>query len=104
MANRHSRVCDCRACTKHPRSAEAAAHVQLNQLLASLDEKGARRVVGLLAEREGRGATARLSRVTGISRTTILAGRKELRQRDDDVPLGRVRRPGGGRPRSEKKA
>lgn len=103
MANRHQWVCECDVCREHPRSEEARSHLQLNRLLASLDEKSARRVVGLLAEREGRGASARLSRITGMSRTTILVGRNEL-GREDDVPLGRVRRAGGGRPRLEKKA
>ena len=74
----------------------------MNRLLSGLDEKHARRVLGLLAEREGRGGIARLSRVTGVSRTTILQGQREL-VGEDPVPEGRVRRPGGGRKPLEKK-
>ncbi len=67
-----------------------------------MDEKAARRVVGLLAEREGHGGTAKYARLTGMSRTTILVGRRELGV-EDSVPIGRVRRLGGGRKRLEKR-
>lgn len=71
-------------------------------MLSGLDEKQARRVLGLLADNEGHGGIARLSRVTGVSRTTILRGQRELLG-EDPVPDGRVRRPGGGRKALEKK-
>jgi predicted transcriptional regulator len=71
-------------------------------LVAGLDEKQVRRVLGLLAEREGHGGISRLSRVTGVSRTTILQGQRDL-VGDDLTPSDRVRRPGGGRKRLEKK-
>lgn len=102
MAENPTRVCDCDACTQHPRCAVALEHRKLNRLISGLDEKQARRVLGLLAEREGHGGIARLSRVTGMSRTTILQGQRELIGRDP-TPLDRVRRPGGGRKRLEKK-
>jgi hypothetical protein len=102
MAERTGRVCTCAVCVEHPRSAEATAHRKLNRVVSSLDEKHARRVVGLLAEREGHGGIARLSRVTGMSRTTILLGQREL-VGDDPVPSDRVRRHGGGRKPLEKK-
>ena len=102
MANRTDRNCGCRVCKLHPRSAEAAEHRKINRLLSVLDEKSARRVVGLLAEQEGHGGIARLSRITGMSRTTILAGKRELAQ-GDPFAGERVRRPGGGRKTLEKK-
>lgn len=95
-------VCTCDACVERPRSAEATQHRKLNRLMSGLDEKHARRVLGLLAEMEGHGGIARLSRVTGVSRTTILHGQRDL-VGDDPTPAGRVRRPGGGRKRLEKK-
>lgn len=95
-------VCTCDACRKHPHSAEARAHRKLNRVVSGLDEKQARRVVGLLAEREGHGGIARLSRITGMSRTTILQGQREL-VGSDPIPAGRVRRVGGGRKSLEKK-
>jgi hypothetical protein len=102
MANRNNWACPCNCCVDHPRSAEALSHSKLNQLVSTLDEKAARRVVGLMAEQEGRGGTARFSRITGMSRTTILVGRRELGV-EDSVPYGRVRRLGGGRKSLEKK-
>ena len=102
MANRNNWECPCAACHRHPRASEAAEHRKLNLLLSTLDEKAARRVVGLLAEREGRGSTVQLSMITGMSRTTILLGRRELGVADA-VPYGRVRRAGGGRKSLEKK-
>lgn len=102
MADSSKWVCPCEVCSEHPRSAEATEHRKLNRLIAGLDEKQARRVLGLMAEREGHGGIARLSRVTGMSRTTILQGQRDL-VGDDPVPEGRVRRPGGGRKPLEKK-
>ncbi len=95
-------VCSCEACKEHPRSGEATEHRKLNRALSGLDEKHARRVLGLLAEKEGHGGIARLSRVTGVSRTTILRGKREL-VGNDAISEGRVRRPGGGRKLLEKK-
>ena len=73
-----------------------------NRVVALLDEKQARRVVGLLAEREGHGGVALPSRVMGMSRTTIAQGQRKL-VGEDPVPADRVRRPGGGRKPLEKK-
>ena|SRR5215208_5406275 len=102
MADPSGRVCTCEACRDHPQTAEAREHRKLNRVVSGLDEKWARRVVGLLAGREGHGGIARLSRITGMSRTTILQGQREL-VGSDPVPADRVRRPGGGRKPLEKK-
>lgn len=95
-------VCRCESCKTHPRSAEATEHRKVNRALFGLDEKHARRVLGLLAEKAGRGGIAHLSRVTGVSRTTILQGQREL-VGADPIPEGRMRRSGGGRKPLEKK-
>lgn len=102
MANRRTWACKCEICMNQPRSEEAREHRKLNRVVAGLDEKSARRVVGLLAEKEGHGGIARLSRITGMSRTTILAGQREL-VGVDPIPAGRVRPHGGGRKPLEKK-
>lgn len=102
MAEPIMRSCECDACQEHPQSAVARAHRKLNRLVSDLDEKQARRVVGLLAERDGHGGIARLSRITGMSRTTILQGQREL-VGHDPIPAHRVRRAGGGRKPLEKK-
>src|SRR5579883_282033 len=53
------------------------------------------------AESLGRGGVNLVARATGLSRTTIWAGRRELRRRaerpQDDLTPERVRAPGGGR-------
>lgn len=95
-------ACTCEACLASPRSGEAREHKKLNALMSTLDEKNARRVLGLLAEKEGHGGIARLSRITGMSRTTILRGQREL-AKEDPIPRDRVRLPGGGRKTLEKK-
>jgi hypothetical protein len=102
MAEPTIHACECEVCEEHPRSATAIEHRKLNRVVALLRDEKQARVVGLLAEREGHGGIARLSRVTGMSRTTILQGQREL-VGDDPVPAGRVRRPGGGRKPLEKK-
>src|ERR1700730_14797150 len=102
MAEGTKWVCQCGVFKEHPQSAEAMEHRKLNRALSGLDEKHARRVLGFLAEKEGHGGIARLSRVTGLSRTTIRQGQREL-VGSDPVPEDRVRRPGGGRKPLEKK-
>src|SRR6476619_778644 len=53
------------------------------------------------AQTLGRGGVRLVAQATGLSRTTIWAGRRELRQRadhpQDDPGPERVRAPGGGR-------
>jgi hypothetical protein len=53
------------------------------------------------AEAYGSGGIAAVERVTGLSRTTIRAGRDELRSGITRNEVVEVRRPGGGRPRRE---
>ncbi len=102
MSEQTKWVCRCPACTEHPRSAEASEHRKINRVLYDLDEKHARRVLGLLAEKEGHGGIAKMSRITGMSRNTIVQGQHELVGKDP-IAAHRVRRPGGGRKPLEKK-
>lgn len=67
--------------------------------MATFDEKGRRRFAGLLALQLGRGGMQLAHEITGLSRVTIRAGRKEI-SRTDRTPG--VRRAGAGRPASEK--
>jgi len=66
-----------------------------------MDERVTRLWAGAEADALGDGGIAIVERATGLSRTTIRAGRDELRNgvTVDDVVV--VRRPGGGRPRIE---
>ena len=97
---RDVRRCCCQSCRRDPDGPGAKEHQAINRLVARADERGRRLLVGFLAQQHGRGGIALLARVTGLDRNTITRGRRELYQ-EDKVPLGRVRRPGGGRKRVE---
>lgn len=78
--------------------------VKFGLLLAHLDERARRLYLGsealALAEDLGRErAVMVVAGAAGVSRTTVRAGAAELES--GAVPLGRVRRPGAGRPRAE---
>jgi len=92
--------CSCPVCRREPDGALAREHQAINRLVACTDERSRRLVAGFLAQRHGRGGIALLARITGLDRNTIARGRREL-DRADTGPPGRVRRPGGGRQRSE---
>ncbi len=91
--------CECAACAEHPFGRVARQHQAINRVMATFDEKGRRRFVGLLALQLGRGGVQRAHAITGLSRMTIRAGREEIR-RTDRTPG--VRRSGAGRPAVEK--
>jgi hypothetical protein len=69
--------------------------------IATLNEKQRRLYAGLESLRLGHGGDQRVAHWTGLDVHTVAKGRKELQERDID--LGRIRRPGGGRTRLEKK-
>jgi len=73
------------------------------RVLGTLNELQARLFVAQKARELGRGGVSRLARLTGMSRDTIARGATELRRRRPLAPdeTGRIRRPGGGRPRIE---
>jgi len=102
MANRIDHECTCESCVTDASGRVAKNHARINSVLSDLNEREARRVAGLIADSLGRGGVVELSRVTGMSRTTIARGQRELDE-TDEVPLGRARKPGGGRPTLEKK-
>ena len=73
------------------------------RVLGTLNEAQARVFVAQKALEEGRGAVSRLSRLTGMSRPTIMKGIAELEsdQAAARAETGRIREPGGGRQRIE---
>ena len=93
---------DCATCRAgdHP---DREDHRQLNVLLGRLDEQQRRWVAGREARRRGYGGVKQVAEITGLHPETISRGRDELGDELRDYPTGRVRRPGGGRPRAEKK-
>jgi transposase len=62
-----------------------------------LDEKQRRLVAGGLAGALGRGGATEVARASGLSRNTVISGRKAAETGEE--PTGRVRAGGGGRPR-----
>jgi hypothetical protein len=99
---RQLHVCACDRCRQHPHGGSARQHRRINRLLASADERMRRLLAGFLAHQQGRGGIALVARITGLDRNTIARGQRELR-RGTPPPAGRIRRPGAGRPRAEKK-
>src|SRR5437868_6825359 len=96
--HRAVRACRCLDCRRGLRSEVVAEHRAINQLIATLDERRRRLVAGLWATVYGRGGIERLVVITGMSRTTIRRGRRELQQ-PGSTPRSRIRTPGGGRKR-----
>ena len=76
---------------------------QVRLLFGRLDEQQKRWVAGLLAKAIGWGGDTQLSRITGLDQKTIKRGRDELDDHLKSCPVGRIRRPGAGRRRVEKK-
>jgi hypothetical protein len=93
--------CECSTCRQFPQGRIAREHRALNRLIAAADERTRRLLAGFLTRQHGTGGIALLARITGLDRNTIARGRRELRQPCRSA--GRVRRPGAGRPRVEKK-
>jgi transposase len=72
-------------------------HHQLNLLLSHLSEQQRRWVAAYEAKRLGWGGQTLASLITGMSRTCITRGQRELDEELQGRPSGRVRTPGGGR-------
>jgi hypothetical protein len=72
----------------------------MNFFLSTLDERQRRLYVGLESQKLGRGGDRRLALITGLDVNTIAKGRRELERAE---PSDRIRAPGGGRQRVEKK-
>ena len=94
--------CTCAACRAgdHPTRDD---HHFLKLILSRLDEQQRRWVAGREAQRRGHGGIQEVAEITGLHPETIRIGRDELQQDLAGRPTDRVRLPGGGRPRIEKK-
>lgn len=100
MEQRPIHRCRCRACRSHSDSPTKQLHAQINFLVSTLDEHQRRLYVGLESQRVGYGGDRTLAEITGLSVDTIAAGRREVATAQSSP---RIRAPGGGRPRAEKK-
>lgn len=66
-----------------------------------LDEQQRRLYAGLESLKQGHGGDRKLAELLGLDEETVARGRRELLE--GQIQPHRVRRPGGGRPRAEKK-
>jgi hypothetical protein len=103
MAERPIHECRCSICVQVGYQAEKELHRNMNLLLSRLDEQQRRLYVAVESKRIGHGGDRLMSLITGLNVETIRRGRRELDAGLPDTRPDRVRRPGGGRPRSEKK-
>lgn len=101
QTNIHQCQCPhCQSDTPHP---DQAMHRQMNVFLSRLDEQQRRWYAALESSRLGHGGDQQIARITGLDVHTIRRGRQELASDLSDRPADRVRTPGAGRPRVEKK-
>lgn len=94
--------CECDVCQAEIDLETIQHHRKMNVFLSRLDEPQRRWYVGLLSQRPGSPSDRQLSKITGLDEKTIQRGRQELETDLADLPPGRQRREGSGRPRAEK--
>lgn len=95
--------CQCSRCQQGGEYPERALHRQMNVFMSRLDEAQRRWYAALESQRVGREGDRVLAPITGLDEQTIRRGRADLGTELAERPAGRVRQPGAGRPRTEKK-
>ena len=99
--------CECSACQPDVSSGvwstQQSLHQQMNLLLSRLDEQQRRLSAAVESLRLGHGGEVQVARITGLDVKTIRRGRQELDEELASRPPARIRLPGGGRLRAEKK-
>jgi hypothetical protein len=95
--------CACPHCQQDAIHPEQALHDQMNLLLSRWDEQQRRWYAAVESHRMGHGGDQLVSPITGLDPPTIQRGRRELAASLTARPTERVRLPGAGRPRVEKK-
>jgi len=96
--------CECELCQSGAEPATERLHHQINLLMSRLDEQQRRWYAALEALRMGHGGIRKMSQITGLDEQTIRRGKQELEQNLQGRPPDRVRLPGAGRLRAEKKS
>lgn len=95
--------CSCALCQSPSDHPDQLLHHQINLLMSRLDEQQRRWYAALEAIRLGHGGMQKMAQITGLSVRAIRRGKRELSNDMADRPVDRIRLPGGGRPRVEKK-
>ena len=78
-------------------------HESLNLVMSRLDEQQRRWMAAMEAKKLGHGGIRQLQKITGLDINTIRRGQKELLEKLESRPVGRIRASGGGRKPVEKK-
>ncbi len=95
--------CQCPSCQQEDASPERALHRRMNVFMSRLDEAQRRWYAALESQRVGQGGDRLLAQITGMDEKTLRRGREERGTELAERPAERVRQPGGGRFRTEKK-
>jgi hypothetical protein len=103
MASSVVHLCACPHCQSGEDHPDYQLHHQINLLMSRLDEQQRRWFAALESNKAGYGGDTLFSLITGLHVDTIRRGREELDAELQGRPSDRVRRPGAGRPRGEKK-
>ena len=75
---------------------------KLKKQLPLLNEKQKRQYLAIEAEAIGYGGISEISRITGVSRSAITRGKKELQEeKTADKETERLRKKGGGRKKND---
>ncbi|HEX9868547.1 MAG TPA: transposase [Candidatus Tectomicrobia bacterium] len=78
-------------------------HDHMNLLLSRVQEPQRRWYAAVESTRRGHGGDQLVAHMTGLDPKTLQRGREELAASLAEHPTDRVRAPGAGRPRAEKK-
>lgn len=78
-------------------SQQAVLAAKFGAILPHLDERQRRLLIGAEAQSLGHGGIRAVARAAGVREATVSAGLRDLSS--GETPLGRIRRPGGGRKR-----
>lgn len=95
--------CECALCASGDDHPEREQHHQMNVFMDRLDEQQRRWYAAMEVNRRPRGGLKLVCQITGLDEKTIRQGQAELDNDLVDRPRDRIRLPGGGRPRVEKK-
>jgi len=95
--------CRCPHCQQEAAHPDQVLHDQMNIRLSRLDEQQRRWYAAVESHRIGHGGDQLVAQITGLDPPTIQRGRRELTASLAERPTDRVRVPGAGRLRAEKK-
>lgn len=104
MSEKEVHQCQCELCQSDQDHQAKLIHHQINVIMSRLDEQQRRWYAAVEANRHGPGGVNLVSQITGLDEKTIRRGRAELAVDLAGRPEQRVRLPGAGRPRVEKKS